>query len=94
MDIGKAEIVRSIAGRDRGQLFFVLETEEEYLLLADGCGRRLERPKRKKRKHVEALGPSQAQVAVKIRSGEKITNSELRRTLAQAGGVGNPDQEG
>ena len=94
MDIAKSEIVRSIAGRDSGELFFVIETEGEYLLLADGRSRRLERPKRKKRKHVEPFGSSETRVAVKIRSGERITNSELRRTLAEVGEVGNPDQEG
>ena len=94
MDIAKSEIVRSIAGRDSGKLFFVLETEGEFLLLADGRTRRLERPKRKKRKHVEPFPFGETRVAVKIRSGEKVTNSELRRTLAEAGGEGNPDQEG
>ena len=33
-------------------------------------------------------------VSEKIRNGEKITNSELRRTLAQMCEGGNPDQEG
>ena len=52
MDIARSDIVKSAAGRDRGRLFFVLGTEGEFLLLADGKSRKLERPKRKKRKHV------------------------------------------
>jgi len=94
VDIAKSDIVRSCAGRDSGKLFFVLETEGEFLMLADGSSRRVERPKRKKRKHVDAFGHSDTRVAVKIRSGEKFTNSELRRTLAEIGEEGNPDQEG
>ena len=94
MDIAKSMIVQSAAGRDKGRLFFVLETEGDFLLLADGKTRRVERPKRKKRKHaVFAMAPATC-VAEKIRSGEKITNSEVRRTLAQLSGAGNPDQEG
>ena len=82
MDIVKSNIVKSTAGRDEGDLFFVLDTQEEFLLLADGKRRRVESPKRKKRKHVSFVGESHSVVAEKIRSSEKITNSELRKALA------------
>ena len=94
MDIARSDIVISTAGRDKGKLFFVLETEEDFLLLADGKTRRLESPKRKKRKHAAFRAHGDCRVAEKIQSGEKLTNSELRKTLAQFGGDGNPDQEG
>ena len=94
MDIARSDIVKSIAGRDKGKFFFVLETDGEFLLLADGKTRRLESPKRKKRKHTVFVESSDCRVAEKIRSEEKVTNSELRRTLAEYGGDGNPDQEG
>jgi ribosomal protein L14E/L6E/L27E len=94
MEILRSDIVKSTAGRDKGKLFFVLDTEELYLLLADGKTRKLEQPKRKKRKHAQFVSRFDCRAAEKIRSGEKITNSELRRTLAVFGGDGNPDQEG
>ena len=94
MEIAKSDIVRSIAGRDQGKLFFVLDTDGEFLVLADGKTRRLETPKRKKRKHTVLFGHNDSCVASKIRSEEKVTNSELRRTLAAYGEDGNPDQEG
>ena len=94
MDIARSDIVRSIAGRDKGKFFFVLDTEGEFLMLADGKTRKLENPKRKKRKHTAFVTSSQCRVAEKIRSEEKVTNSELRRTLAEYGEDGNPDQEG
>ena len=71
MDIAKSNIVRSVAGRDTGSLFFVLATEGDFLLLADGKQRRLENPKRKRRKHVALVGESHSLVAEKIRSSEK-----------------------
>ena len=55
MDIARSNIVKSIAGRDAGSLFFVLATEGDFLLLADGRRRRVENPKRKRRKHVELV---------------------------------------
>ena len=94
MDIARSDIVKASAGRDKGKLFFVLEVEGEYLLLADGKNRRLERPKRKNRKHVIFQARFDCRTAEKIRSGEKLANSDLRKTLAQFGGDGNPDQEG
>ena len=94
MDVARSDIVKSIAGRDKGKFFFVMDTEGEYLLLADGKIRRLESPKRKKRRHVVPAARSDCRTADKIRGGEKVTNSELRRALAQFGGDGNPDQEG
>ena len=94
MDIVKSNIVKSTAGRDEGDLFFVLDTQEEFLLLADGKRRRVENPKRKKCKHVAYVGESHSVVAEKIRSSEKITNSELRKALAACTGSGNQDQEG
>ena len=92
MDIAKSNIVKSIAGRDAGDLFFVLAAEGDFLLLADGKRRRVEQPKRKRAKHVMLVGESDAPVARKIRSSEKITNSELRRAIAAMSG-GNQDQE-
>ena len=94
MDIARSDIVRSAAGRDEGKLFFVLAVEEDYLLLADGRLRKLERPKRKKRKHTVFFAKGSGRTAEKIKNDEKVTNSELRRTLAAFGEGGNPDQEG
>ena len=93
MDIARSNIVKSIAGRDAGSLFFVLATEGDFLLLADGKRRRVETPKRKRRKHVALVGESHSLVAEKIRSSEKITNSELRKAIAALSG-GDQDQEG
>ena len=94
MEVTRSDIVRSTAGRDKGKLFFVLDTDGEFLLLADGKTRRLENPKRKKRKHTEFVERNDCRVAEKLRSEEKVTNSELRRTLAVFDEDGNPDQEG
>ena len=94
MNIATSNIVKSTAGRDEGDLFFVLDIQGEFLLLADGKSRRVEKPKKKKCKHVSFVGESHSVVAEKIRSSEKITNSELRKALAACTGSGNQDQEG
>ena len=81
-DIEIADVVRSIAGRDAGKLFYILETDETYLTLVNGKDRTLEKPKRKKRKHAQKVLRSETRVADKLRAGDKVLNSELRRDLA------------
>ena len=82
MDIGKSDMIVSLAGRDKGQLFFVVDTDGDFVLIADGKGRKLETPKRKKRKHIQKVQQTDSRVAEKIRTGDKVLNSELRRELA------------
>ena len=94
MEIQKSDIVRSAAGRDKGKLFVVLGVEGEFLLLADGKCRKVESPKRKKRRHVLFVASEQTRLSDKIKSEEKVTNSELRRTLAGYRDEVQPDQEG
>ena len=94
MEIAKSDIVRSDAGRDKGKLFVVLAVEGEYLLLADGKARKVESPKRKKRRHVLFVAADENRLSDKMKSEEKITNSELRRTLAGYRDAVQPDQEG
>ena len=81
-DLTIADVVVSTAGRDAGNLFYVLEADATYLTLADGKGRTIEKPKRKKRKHTNKVLRSETRVADKLRAGDKVLNSELRRDLA------------
>ena len=94
MEISRADVVVSLAGRDKGQLFFVLDTDDLFVYIADGKGRRLEQPKRKKRKHVRKLPQTDTRVAEKIRNGDKVPNSELRRELAAYGQKFNSQNQG
>ena len=94
MDISKSDIILSLAGRDKGKLFYVIETEENYVLIADGKGRKMENPKRKKLKHVRRVSRTETRVALKIRNGDKVLNSELRRDLATFGQQFNSQNQG
>ena len=94
MDISKSDIVISLAGRDQGKLFYVVDTEENFVLIADGKGRKLENPKRKKLKHVRRVTRTETRVATKILNGDKVLNSELRRDLATFGQQFNSQNQG
>ena len=82
MNISKSDIVVSTAGRDQGRLFYVIDADETFVTLADGKIRRMEKPKRKKRKHVRLAIHADSHVAQKIKNGAAVLDSELRRDLA------------
>lgn len=82
MEISKSDVVLSVAGHDKGMLFYVIDTDGVYVSLANGKERTVEKPKRKKLKHVRKLPRENSSLTEKIRSGEPLLNSELRRELA------------
>lgn len=83
MEIAASNIVRSVAGQGtRESSSSFLAVEGEYLLLANGKSRRWSRPKRKKRRHVLFVAADENRLSEKIRGEARITNSELRKTLA------------
>lgn len=94
MEVDKSSLIVSKAGRDKGQLFYVIDTDEQYVYLVDGKSRKLEKPKRKKRKHVEQVPRTESRIAEKIRNGEKVLNSELRKELASLGQKHSQNQGG
>lgn len=52
VEVGR--IVRSKAGRDKGRMLCIVEViDDEYVMVADGGLRKLEKPKKKKCKHLQ-----------------------------------------
>ena len=50
------KFIISLAGRDKGRIFVVVDdSEENYVSIADGMLRSVDKPKRKKRRHVQLL---------------------------------------
>jgi len=81
MNIDLADIVVSLNGRDVGKRFIVVETRDEYSMIADGKGRRIEKPKLKKNKHLVLEDKAEGPIADKLKDNERVTNNELRRFL-------------
>lgn len=80
--IKASDIVRSIAGRDKDRLLYVLDTDDGCVYVADGKIRRVRRPKRKNLKHVAHEAGDESQTALKIRAGDRVTDKEIRGSLA------------
>lgn len=76
MEIKEGSVVRSKAGRDKNGYFIVTKCDGVYAFISDGKGRRLEKPKRKKYKHL-----SLTNTVVEISS--MSTNREIRKALSE-----------
>jgi ribosomal protein L14E/L6E/L27E len=73
-------IVRSRAGRDRGRAFVILKiVDADYVLLADGRLRTLERPKKKKRRHLLKASDTRMELS------EHLLDADIRKFLAAQG---------
>ena len=81
-DINVSDLVISTAGRDQGMLYYCVGTQERYVMLANGKNRTLDAPKKKLLRHVQKVLRSDTKVAQKLRAGDKVLNSELRKDLA------------
>ena len=87
MEIIEGSIVRSIAGRDKGDLFIVLSREGDFVYLANGELRKVDHPKKKKLKHLQGSDKVSGFIVNKLEAQGKVTNSEVRKALAELVGT-------
>ena len=81
MSFDLADVVISINGRDAGKRFIVVEIRDEYSLIADGKGRRIEKPKLKKNKHLKLEEKADGPILTKLKENERVSNNDIRRFL-------------
>jgi large subunit ribosomal protein L14e len=83
LDAMLGHVVYSKAGRDSGRRFVVVKViDEMYVLISDGGLRKIEKPKKKKIKHLELTGEFIVQLAEKLNKNLKVTNSEIKKALS------------
>ncbi|KPU42611.1 hypothetical protein OXPF_37860 [Oxobacter pfennigii] len=80
------QIVRSKAGRDKDKYFVVMGLDgKEYALICDGELRKVEKPKRKKIKHLDVHNHVAHDVKAKIESNMRISNGDIKNSLKSLG---------
>lgn len=72
--VAQGKVARSKAGRDKGRFMVVLRVEGDFAYVADGKLRKLEKPKRKRLKHLAATARS-------VKLSDLSSDRELRRLL-------------
>ena len=78
--IGKIAV--SKAGHDQNQFFVILKAEDEYVYLVDGKVRTLDRPKKKKIKHIQLIDHSVDHI-IDAYKENKLMDSHVRKAIKQ-----------
>lgn len=88
LSVTLGQVVISRAGRDEGRKFIVTNVVDNiYVQISDGELRRIEKPKRKKIKHLEPTGQFAETVLEKLKNSSRISNSDIRKALAGVEGT-------
>ena len=80
MEYKVGQKVRSIAGRDNGNLYVVLRTEGIYAYLSDGSSRKLDNTKKKKFKHIQGSYEVSDEIVERI-NDSTLENHMIRKFL-------------
>ena len=73
------QIVYSKRGRDKGRIMVAIAVDDEYAYLVDGVLRPLEKPKKKKAKHIQ---PTNNIVDLVPPCGRALQDADIRKYLA------------
>ncbi len=80
------QLVKPLAGRDKNRWMVVVEViDEDYVLLADGKMRKVEKPKKKKIKHLSKSNTIFEDILQQIIQGN-LTNHAIRKKIAVQNG--------
>lgn len=79
-------VVMSKAGRDRGRYFIIIKkVDTQYVLIADGVLRKVNKPKKKKIKHLLIRNGLADDILEKISNNEKLFDSDIKKSLESLG---------
>ena len=79
----KGQIVFSKCGRDKGRAFIVYDYNDDYVFIVDGDLRKLEKPKKKKKIHIQISKHIDEETRGKIEDELYILSSDIRKALAK-----------
>ena len=76
----------SLAGHDKGKIYFIIKEERDYFWLVDGDTRPLENPKKKNKKHVQIVkrnisGTVEGDTVQSDIELKSVTNESIKRTI-------------
>ncbi len=70
---------KSKAGHDKNQIYFLLNEEEEFVYLVNGTTKPLDKPKKKRRKHIQIIQNLPEEITGII--GDGVTNESVKRAI-------------
>jgi ribosomal protein L14E/L6E/L27E len=78
------QFATSKAGHDKGRLYVVVGQEDDFVYLSDGRLKGPDRPKKKRRKHIQPINAQvEDSLQERLRAGEKVYPEEIKYALKQ-----------
>ena len=78
------QLVTSTAGHDKGNIYIIIDEDENFLYLCDGKTKNQDNPKKKRKKHAEMIYAfAQDSLRNRLKSGERVYPEEFRTTIKQ-----------
>lgn len=75
---------KSLAGHDQNEIYLIIEEMGSVVTVVDGKLKPLEKPKRKKKKHLQLIkiqNEESIRIQKKIESNQTISNEEIKRAI-------------
>ena len=76
-------LVKSLAGHDKERIYVIIKEQGEYVYLADGKYRTMDKQKRKNKQHVQLIRCQDENLTRKRNSQEPIQEEEIKRFIKQ-----------
>lgn len=85
-DIKIGQVVRSIKGRDKDRAFIVVGViDDQHVLISDGDLRRIDKPKKKKLKHLKSFNIASDEIRECVINKSNINNAFIVKELERLG---------
>lgn len=81
MECRAGMFARTLAGHDQNGLYVIISVEDEYVYLVDGKIRTIDRPKKKKKKHIQIDYQITEFIQEKIDSGKRLLDEDIKRAI-------------
>lgn len=73
----------SMAGHDRGKIYVIIRETDEYVYLVDGITKTAEKPKKKKKKHIQVTKTVLPLISMELEKNSEISNEIIKRALKE-----------
>ena len=83
-ELGRIEegmLARSLAGHDKDRLYIIIRRDAEYVWLVDGITRTMEKPKKKKVRHIQIIHRFAKPVKRALESGTALQNEQIKQII-------------
>jgi len=75
-----ARLVISKSGHDKGKLYIIINSDSDFVYLADGTSKKLENLKKKNKKHIQ-LTNFVSEELIKKNKKNKLHNEDVRKVI-------------